>query len=129
MEHQQHRPDQESPESVPHVTHGGYHVEHDGNGHGLHHHKETFITKYVFSQDHKMIAKQFLVTGMLWAMIGAFMSVLFRLQLAYPDESFPILETFLGHWAKGGQIQPEFYYGLIVLFLACFVLMDGLFND
>ena len=29
-----------------------------------HHHEETFITKYVFSQDHKMIAKQFLLTGM-----------------------------------------------------------------
>ena len=28
-------------------------VHHDEHGH--HHHKETFITKYVFSQDHKMI--------------------------------------------------------------------------
>ena len=96
-----------------HVTHDGHHVEHNGDGH--HHHKETFITKYIFSQDHKMISKQFLVTGMLWAIVGAFMSVLFRLQLAYPDESFPILESLFGRWAKGGQIQPEFYYGLITM--------------
>ena len=34
------------------------------------HHKETFITKYIFSQDHKMIAKQFLITGMFMAVIG-----------------------------------------------------------
>jgi len=27
---------------------------HDDHGH---HHKETFVTKYIFSQDHKMIAK------------------------------------------------------------------------
>ena len=31
-----------------------------------HHHKETFITKYIFSQDHKMIAKQYLITGVLF---------------------------------------------------------------
>ena len=36
------------------------HDHHDDHGH---HHKETFITKYIFSQDHKMIAKQYLITG------------------------------------------------------------------
>ena len=34
--------------------------------HGHHHHKETFITKYIFSQDHKMISKQYLVTGLFY---------------------------------------------------------------
>jgi len=34
---------------------------HDDHGH---HHKETFVTKYIFSQDHKMIAKQYLITGL-----------------------------------------------------------------
>ena len=42
------------------------HDLHDA-GHDEHHHHETFITKYVFSQDHKMICKQFLITGMIWA--------------------------------------------------------------
>ena len=45
-------------------------VHHDAEHHV--HHKETFITKYVFSQDHKMICKQFLITGMIWAVIGGF---------------------------------------------------------
>ena len=54
---------------------------HDDHGHE-HHHEETFISKYIFSQDHKMIAKQFLVTGIFWAFIGVMFSVLFRLQLA-----------------------------------------------
>ena len=56
-------------------------------------------------------------------------SVLFRLQLGYPDQTFPILETFFGHWAKGGQIQPEFYYGLVTIHgtvLVFFVLTAGL---
>src|ERR1700754_3103095 len=81
--------------------------------HHDHHHKETFVSKYIFSMDHKMIAKQFLITGIIWAIIGGLFSVLFRLQLGYPDQTFPILETFFGKWAKGGQIQPEFYYSLV----------------
>ena len=44
-------------------------IEFDKNHHD-HHHKETFITKYIFSQDHKMIAKQYLFTGVfLWALL------------------------------------------------------------
>src|SRR6185312_4851946 len=88
-------------------------VHHDE--HGTHEHHQTFITKYVFSQDHKMIAKQFLITGIIWAFLGGLMSVLFRLQLGYPDATFPWLEDILGHWAKGGEIQPEFYYALVTM--------------
>ncbi len=102
-------------------------VNHDEEHHV--HHKETFITKYVFSQDHKMICKQFLITGMIWAVIGGSFSVLFRLQLAYPDQTFPFLEDLLGHWAKGGRIVPEFYYALVTMHgtvLVFFVLTGGL---
>ena len=105
------------------TAHAGHHDDHHG------HHKETFISKYVFSMDHKTIAKQFLITGIIWAIIGGLFSVLFRLQLGYPDQSFPILETFFGHWAKGGQIQPEFYYALVTMHgtvLVFFVLTAGL---
>jgi cytochrome c oxidase subunit I len=97
--------------------------------HEEHHHHETFITKYVFSQDHKMIAKQFLITGMIWAIIGGLFSVIFRLQLGYPEQSFPWLEDFLGHWAKGGKLDPEFYYALVTMhgtILVFFVLTAGL---
>jgi cytochrome c oxidase subunit 1 len=97
--------------------------------HHVHHHKETFITKYIFSQDHKMIGKQFLITGIIWAVVGGLFSVLFRLQLGYPDQSFPILETVFGKWAEGGQIKPEFYYALITMHgtvLVFFVLTAGL---
>src|SRR5690606_23576156 len=85
--------------------------------------------KYVFSQDHKMIAKQFLATGIIWAIIGGLFSVLFRLQLGYPDETFPILETFFGNNAAGGRITPEFYYSLVTMHgtvLIFFVLTAGL---
>src|SRR3954464_15814045 len=106
------------------TTHEIHHDEHH-----VHHHHETFITKYVFSQDHKMICKQFLITGIIWAILGASMSVLFRLQLGYPDSTFPFLEDILGKWAKGGKIQPEFYYALVTMHgtvLVFFVLTGGL---
>ena len=105
---------------------------HEGHGHddhGHHEHHDTFLTKYVFSQDHKMIAKQFLITGMVWAVLGGLMSVLFRLQLGYPDANFPWLESILGKWAKGGQITPEAYYALVTTHgtvLVFFVLTAGL---
>lgn len=113
-----------------HIEHSavGFDTHHDGD-HGHHHHKETFLTKYVFSQDHKMIAKQFLITGIVWAFIGGLFSVLFRLQLGFPDQSFPILETFFGHWAEGGKIKPDFYYALVTMHgtvLVFFVLTAGL---
>jgi len=99
------------------------------DAHHEHHHHETFITKYVFSQDHKMIARQFLITGIIWAIIGGFFSVIFRLQLGYPESTFPWLEDLLGHWAKGGKLQPEFYYALVTMhgtILVFFVLTAGL---
>jgi cytochrome c oxidase subunit I len=105
----------------------GAHAGHDT--HHEHHHHETFISKYVFSMDHKTIAKQFLVTGIIWAIIGGLFSVIFRLQLGYPDATFPFLEDFLGHWAKGGKLQPEFYYALVTMHgtvLVFFVLTAGL---
>jgi len=46
------------------------HESHGHNDHGHHEHHETFLSKYVFSMDHKMIAKQFLITGMVWAVLG-----------------------------------------------------------
>jgi len=108
---------------VPLVVHDLGHEAH------VHHHKETFITKYVFSQDHKMISKQFLITGIIWAVIGGFFSVIFRLQLGYPDQTFPFLEDIIGHWGKGGKIDPEFYYALVTMhgtILVFFVLTAGL---
>ena len=51
----------------------------DDHGHD-HHHKETFITKYIFSIDHKMISKQYLITGLIMGIVGIAMSLLFRLQ-------------------------------------------------
>src|SRR6201996_1793854 len=100
-----------------------------GHEHDHEHHTETFITKYVFSQDHKMIAKQFLITGIIMAVIAMLLSILFRIQLAYPDKTFPMLEVLLGHFAPGGRLDPEFYLSLVTIhgtIMVFFVLTAGL---
>src|SRR3954470_10459030 len=105
----------------------GHGVEHHEDGHG--HHHDTFLTKYIFSQDHKMIAKQFLITGITMAFIAMSLSILFRIQLAYPDKTFPLLTTLLGHFAPNGRISTEFYLSLVTIhgtIMVFFVLTAGL---
>ncbi|WKK59008.1 cbb3-type cytochrome c oxidase subunit I [Sphingobacterium sp. BN32] len=104
-------------------------ISHDAAHHGHDHHHETFLTKYVFSQDHKMIAKQFLITGIVMAVFAMLLSILFRIQLAWPDAEFPILEVFLGKWAEGGRIRPDFFLSLVTIhgtMMVFFVLTAGL---
>ena len=96
--------------------------------------KAGFISHYIFSQDHKMIAKQFLITGMIWAIIGAFMSIIFRMQLGFPETSMAWIKPLLGKWItlndEGfGVLSPDFYYALVTIHgtvLVFFVLTAGL---
>ena len=109
----------------------------DDHFHDHHHgdkYQSNFITTYIFSQDHKMIAKQFLITGMFWALIGASMSIIFRLQLGFPEDSMAWLKPLLGKWitvndAGIGTLAPEFYYALVTMhgtIIVFFVLTAGL---
>ena len=99
-------------------------------GHDTHHHKESFITKYIFSQDHKMIAKQYLLTAIFMGTIGIALSALFRLKLGWPDDKFPILEAILGSdAAPDGLLDSNWYLGLVTLhgtIMVFFVLTGGL---
>ena len=88
--------------------------EHGHEDHG-HHHKQSFITKYIFSQDHKMISKQYLITGLLMGVIGIGMSLLFRMQLAWPGESFKVYELFMGKWAPDGVMDADAYLALVTI--------------
>ena len=94
-----------------------------------HHHDNDFLFKYIFSTDHKMIAKQFFITGSFMGLVGMLMSVIFRLQLGYPGESFPFLESFIGDWAPDGILSPDKYLALVTLhgtIMVFFLLTAGL---
>ena len=106
---------------VVHVdTHHDAHDEHHGG----------FWTTYVFTTDHKMIAKQFLITGILWAFVGGLFSMFFRLQLGFPDMSLEFLRPILGGWIdQNGKLDQEFYLALVTMhgtIMVFFVLTAGL---
>ena len=50
-----------------------------------HHDPTTFITKYIWSQDHKVIAIQYGITAIFVGLIALVLSGMMRLQLGFPD--------------------------------------------
>jgi len=115
--------------SLSHDHHDSHHDTHHDAAHAHHDHEQSFWSKYVFSTDHKMISKQFLITAIFMAVLAMMMSIFFRLQLAWPGKSFPILEYFLGKWAPGGVMMPDMYLALVTIhgtIMVFFVLTGGL---
>ncbi len=109
----------------------------DAHGHDDHahdhahdHHEQSFWTKYIFSTDHKMISKQFLITAIFMGVVAMMLSIFFRLQLAWPGQSFSMLEYFLGKkWAPNGVLDPNMYLALVTIhgtIMVFFVLTGGL---
>jgi cytochrome c oxidase subunit 1 len=115
--------------ATTHVT-TDTHLQADAHGHEHEHHEGNFWTNYIFSQDHKIIAKQFLFTGMFWALVGGILSLIFRLQLGFPGMNLEWLRPVLGGWiTPEGKIDPEFYLALVTMhgtIMVFFVLTAGL---
>ncbi len=105
------------------------HIDHAVEDHA-HEHHGNFITNYIFSTDHKIIAKQYLITGIFWAIIGGGMSMIFRLQLGFPEATMEWLRPLLGDWITStGKLDPEFYLALVTMhgtIMVFFVLTAGL---
>ena len=99
-------------------------IEHD------HHEPQSFWRKYIFSEDHKTIAKQYLISGILWSIIGISLSVIFRLQLGFPTMKLDFLRPILGSWInETGKLDPDFYLALVTMhgtIMVFFVLTAGL---
>jgi cytochrome c oxidase subunit 1 len=110
--------------ALAHEAHG----HHDAHSHD--HHEEGFVSKYIFSQDHKMIGKQFLMTAVFMGVVAMLLSILFRIQLAWPGESSDFLSMFLGEtWAPGGVLKENMYLGLVTIhgtIMVFFLLTGGL---
>ncbi len=81
-------------EPAPEHAHGG--------AHGAHH-EQSFFVKYLWSTDHKVIAMQYLFTGMFMALLGGFFAYAFRMQLAFPGTSVPGF----------GVVTPDAYNSLV----------------
>ena len=99
-----------------HVHHG--HDDHD------HEHHETFVSKYIFSMDHKTISRQFLITAVIMAVVAMIMSIVFRLQLAWPGEKFAFINMVMGDkWGPDGVLDPNAYMSLVTIHGTIMVFM------
>jgi cytochrome c oxidase subunit I len=100
------------------------HATHHGHAHDHDEHHETFVSKYIFSMDHKMISRQFLITAVIMACVAMTMSVIFRMQLAWPGEKFAFVNALLGDkWAKDGILDPNMYLALVTIHGTIMVFM------
>jgi len=94
-----------------------------------------FVRKYIFSTDHKVIGMQYLITAMTMAVVGGVLSLLMRLQLAWPSHIWPSLGTLMPVAFESGVMKPEFYVSLVtmhgtimVFFLFTAILTGGFGN-
>ena len=98
------------------------------------HHEISFVRKYVFSTDHKVIGIQFLFTTMFMLMVGGALALAVRWQLAFPWSNMPILGRLL-FADQGGQISPEFYtmlftmHATVMIFLVIIPILAGAFGN
>ncbi len=100
------------------------------------HHEESFISKYIFSQDHKMIARQYLITGIMMGIVGGLLSSIFRIQLGFPEADLGWLRPLLGGWIRdNGSLDPSFYmslvtiHGTIMVFFVLTAALSGTFSN
>ncbi len=129
--------------AIPHE-----HSDSHDHAHDDHHHEQSFIWKYIFSSDHKVIGVQYGMSGLLFLLVGFFLMLLMRWSMAYPDEPVPglvflqnlpgigwIFHEMLGRWAPGGVVNGELYnmlgamHGTIMVFFGIVPLGFAAFGN
>jgi cytochrome c oxidase subunit 1 len=100
----------------------------------IHPEPKTFLSKYIISFDHKVIAKQFLWYGIFFLGVGGIMALLIRWTLAFPGQAFPVLGNFLFP-NTNGIVPPDTYamlfsmHGTIMIFFAITPILIGAFGN
>src|SRR5215471_188476 len=95
----------------------------------------TFIDRYVFSRDHRVIGLQYFLLALTAAIIGSAMSLLMRLRLAWPQARWPWLEMIFPDGFNDGLMKPEFYlamvtmHGTIMIFMVLSVAPQSAFGN
>ena len=103
----------------------------------VHRHPEpkSFISKWIFSLDHKVIGIQYIILAIVSVFIGMGLSLLIRLRLVWPGEAFPLLGTLFPIGAPDGIMTPEFYlammtmHGTVMVFMVLTTAPQGGFGN
>ncbi len=98
-------------------------------------HDLGFVRRYIFSLDHKVIGIQYIITGLVMALVGALLAVLIRMQLAFPGHQWTFLGSIMPTGFPQGFMTPEFYISVVtmhgtimVFFFISYVLVSGFGN-
>jgi cytochrome c oxidase subunit 1 len=127
------------------ATHDDHSHTHD---HAHDHHEPSFLYKYIFSTDHKVIGVQYGLCGLLFLLFGFFLMMVMRWSIAYPGQPMPGLQVLsslpligdwwamqLERWAPGGVVTPELYnmfgamHGTIMVFMGIVPLGFAAFGN
>ncbi len=109
--------------AVDHTSHAG-HVD-----------DRSFLRKYIFSTDHKVIGIQFLIMSLLFLALGGTLAMMMRWQLGFPGRPIPGGSVLPETMAPGGVLLPEFYnslvtmHGTFMVFFAIMPLLVGVFGN
>jgi cytochrome c oxidase subunit 1 len=103
-----------------------------GHEHG---HELNFLRKYIFSTDHKIIGIQFLVSSILFFLLGGVLALGVRTQLGWPTAEIPILGKWLWPGSAGGRMPPDFYnmlfsmHASVMIFFVIIPFLTGAFGN
>jgi cytochrome c oxidase subunit 1 len=98
-------------------------------------HELSFVRKYIFSTDHKIIGIQFLLMSLVFLGIGGLAALMIRWQLGFPGTPMPGGALLPETMAPGGILLPEFYnslvtmHGTFMVFFAIMPLLVGVFGN
>ncbi len=111
-------------------------VETEAHGHHDGHHHPSFFRTYIWSHDHKMIAKQYLVCSLFFLLVGGALALGVRYKIAFPDSPVPLLQYLLpSSMVVDGVIQPGMYnmlltmHATIMVFFVVMPLLVGVFGN
>ncbi len=94
-----------------------------------------FLSRYIFSIDHRVIGLQYLFTAMGMALLGGLLALVIRIQMAWPDHDFGLVSKILPRGFDEGVMKPEFYaalftmHGTIMIFFVLSAALIGGFGN
>jgi cytochrome c oxidase subunit 1 len=108
---------------------------HGESTHG--HHELSFFNKYIWSEDHKTIAIQYLFSTLFFLIVGGLLAMGVRYQLAFPGVPVPLIGGLLPKWlvTETGAFSPGGYNALftmhatVMVFLVVMPLLVGVFGN
>jgi cytochrome c oxidase subunit I len=116
------------------IAHPGSEL-HGASTHG--HHELSFFNKYIWSEDHKTIAIQYLFSTLFFLIVGGLLAMGVRYQLAFPGAPVPLIGGLLPKWlvTDSGAFSPGGYNALftmhatVMVFLVVMPLLVGVFGN